>query len=107
MTQNRFGFEFYLWRSDVKLLSRRSFKSIPHSVDINSQLSNKWYGSQNLKFYWPNQFNHLVSTQPNVGSIRNFDGLMVKALVIEKLVRNSPINKEIMSEEYYQQKLKF
>ena len=31
---------------------------------------------------------------------------MVKALVIEKLVRNSSINKEIMSEEYYQQKLK-
>ena len=58
------------------------------------------------KIYWPNQFNHLVPTQPNVGSIWNYDGLMVKALVIEKLVRNSSINKEIMSEEYYQQKLK-
>ena len=38
------------------------------------------YGSQNIKFYWPTQFNHLVPTQPNVGSIWNFDGSIVQRL---------------------------
>ena len=43
-----------------------------------------FHGSQNLKFYWPTQFNHLVTTQPNVGSIWNIDGSIAERLNFNK-----------------------
>ena len=52
-------------------------KLIRLEVFIYRTLSTDWYGSQNLKFYWPTQFNHLVSTQPNVELIWHIDGSIV------------------------------
>ena len=39
---------------------------------------------KNLKFYWPTQFNHLVSTQPNLELIWNIDGSIVERLNFNK-----------------------
>ena len=74
MVSERFYIILLIWKRELFRLQGCIYKNI----------STNWYGSQKRKFYWPTQFNHLVSSQPNVGSIWNIDGSIVKRLNFNK-----------------------